>query len=84
MSEAKNFVQPAIPCFAGHYDHWSMLMKNLLRSKGVQSTKTQQKELKDLMVKDLKFEGNARVKRLTLKALKKDFEILEMKVDEHD
>ncbi|XP_062076032.1 uncharacterized protein LOC133780175 [Humulus lupulus] len=28
-----NFVQPAIPKFDGHYDHWSMLMENFLRSK---------------------------------------------------
>ncbi|GKE35563.1 retrovirus-related pol polyprotein from transposon TNT 1-94, partial [Tanacetum coccineum] len=25
------FVQPAIPKFDGHYDHWSMLMENFLR-----------------------------------------------------
>nr|CAN76821.1 hypothetical protein VITISV_017285 [Vitis vinifera] len=29
----ENFVQPAIPRFDGHYDHWSMLMENFLRSK---------------------------------------------------
>ena len=28
-----NFVQPTIPHFDGHYDHWSLLMENLLRSK---------------------------------------------------
>jgi hypothetical protein len=28
-----NFVQPAIPRFDGHDDHWAMLMENLLRSK---------------------------------------------------
>ncbi|RDX97172.1 hypothetical protein CR513_20080, partial [Mucuna pruriens] len=28
-----NFVQPAILRFDGHYDHWSMLMENFLRSK---------------------------------------------------
>ena len=28
-----NYVQPAIPRFDGHYDHWAMLMENLLRSK---------------------------------------------------
>ncbi|CAL0318234.1 unnamed protein product [Lupinus luteus] len=28
-----NIVQPAIPRFDGHYEHWSMLMENLLRSK---------------------------------------------------
>ena len=26
-------MQPAIPRFDGHYDHWSMLMENFLRSK---------------------------------------------------
>ena len=29
----KNLVQPAIPRFDGHYDHWIMLMENFLRSK---------------------------------------------------
>ncbi|KAG6530472.1 hypothetical protein ZIOFF_012711 [Zingiber officinale] len=33
MSSDNNFVQPAIPRFDGHYDHWSMLMENFLRSK---------------------------------------------------
>lgn len=27
------YVQPSIPKFDGHYDHWSMLMENFLRSK---------------------------------------------------
>ena len=30
---SENFVQPAIPHFDGHYDYWSMLMENFLRSK---------------------------------------------------
>jgi hypothetical protein len=33
MTESSNFVQPAIPKFDGYYEHWSMLMENLLRSK---------------------------------------------------
>lgn len=33
MKAENNFVQPAIPKFDGHYDHWSMLMDNFLRSK---------------------------------------------------
>jgi hypothetical protein len=37
MSEG-NFGHPAIPKFDGHYDHWSMLMENLLRSKEYWST----------------------------------------------
>jgi hypothetical protein len=32
MAES-SFLQPSIPKFDGHYDHWSMLMENLLRSK---------------------------------------------------
>jgi hypothetical protein len=31
--ESSSFIQPAIPKFDGFYDHWSMLMENLLRSK---------------------------------------------------
>ncbi|XP_071917233.1 uncharacterized protein [Coffea arabica] len=64
-----NFVQPAIPRFDGHYDHWSMLMENFLRSKeywqvvesGVAEPTTgeilsevQKMELEALKLKDLK------------------------------
>ncbi|CAL8148449.1 unnamed protein product [Prunus armeniaca] len=64
-----NYVQPAIPCFYGHYDHWSMLMENFLRSKecwtlaetgivepesGVVLTEIQQKKLDESKLKDLK------------------------------
>ena len=28
-----NFIQPSIPRFDGHFEHWSMLMENFLRSK---------------------------------------------------
>ncbi|CAL2238240.1 unnamed protein product [Prunus armeniaca] len=31
--EGNGFVQPTIPRFDGHYDHWSMLMEKFLRSK---------------------------------------------------
>ncbi|CAL8168036.1 unnamed protein product [Prunus armeniaca] len=62
MAAESNFVQPAIPKFDGHYDHWSMLMENFLRSKeywslvetgipaaveGVELTKAQQKSVAD-------------------------------------
>jgi hypothetical protein len=33
MAESSSFSKPAIPKFDGFYDHWSMLMENLLRSK---------------------------------------------------
>ncbi|KAH1096816.1 hypothetical protein J1N35_013737 [Gossypium stocksii] len=61
--------RPAIPCFDGHYDHWSMLMENFLRSKeywqviehgvitptnGERFTEAQPKDLKGLKLKDLK------------------------------
>ena len=69
MSEEKNYLQPAIPRFDGHYDHWSMLMENLLRSKGYWSlvetgfeeakpgavlSEARQKQLEELIIKDLK------------------------------
>ncbi|KAK5844196.1 hypothetical protein PVK06_000331 [Gossypium arboreum] len=65
----ENFVQPTIPRFDGHYDHWSMLMENFLRSKeywhvvesrvteseqGVVMIDTQKAELEALKLKDLK------------------------------
>lgn len=33
MTDSGNFAQLAIPKFDGFYDHWAMLMENLLRSK---------------------------------------------------
>lgn len=62
-----NFVQPAIPRFDGHYDHWAMLMENFLRSKEYQQlietgmptaaareTETQKQAREDAQLKDLK------------------------------
>ena len=69
MAAENNFVQPTIPKFDGHYDHWSMLMKNFLRSKeywslletgipvvaeGVELTEAQLKSIADQKLKDLK------------------------------
>ena len=31
--ESNGFMQQAIPFFDGHFDHWSMLMEKILRSK---------------------------------------------------
>jgi hypothetical protein len=69
MAAENNFVQPAIPKFDGHYDHWSMLMENFLHSKkywslveagipaaaeGVELTEAQKKSIADQKLKDLK------------------------------
>ena len=63
------FAQPTVPRFDGHYNHWSMLMENFLRSKeywqvveygvaepaeGVMLTNTQTAALEALKLKDLK------------------------------
>jgi len=127
---SENFVQPAIPRLDGHYDHWSMLMENLLRSKefwqvvadgvatpsdGVVLTDAQQKEYEVMKLKDLKaknylflaidrsiletilckdtfkeiwdsmekkYQGSSRVKRAQIQALRRDFEVLQMKEGE--
>ncbi|KAH0638960.1 hypothetical protein KY285_035546 [Solanum tuberosum] len=65
----KNFIHAAITRFNGHYDHWSMLMENFLRSKefwsvvsigmqepttGTVSSKTQNAEFDSLRLKDHK------------------------------
>ncbi|KAI9177224.1 hypothetical protein LWI28_012510 [Acer negundo] len=126
-----NFIQPSIPRFDGHYDRWSMLMENFLRSKEFWSlvetgyvepeaeaavTEAQRKRLEELKLKYLKvknylfqaidrtiletilekntskqiwdsmkrkYEGNVRVKRSILQALRKEFETLEMKTGEN-
>ncbi|XP_074298462.1 uncharacterized protein LOC141629343 [Silene latifolia] len=65
---SETYVQPSIPRFDGHYDHWSMLMENFLRSKefwdvvvsGVAEptnpvqTEAQKSQLEALKLKDLK------------------------------
>lgn len=65
MSEDKGLIQ--IPRFDGHYDHWSELMENLLRAKGLwnlvergynepavgtELSAAQQKQLDDIKMKD--------------------------------
>ena len=130
MASENNFVQPAIPRFDGHYDHWSMLMENFLRSKeywhlietgitaaaeGSDLSETQKKTCEDQKLKDLKaknylfqaidrsiletilkkdtvkdiwdslkqqYQGTSRVKRAQLQALRKEFEVLHMKIAE--
>jgi hypothetical protein len=69
MASKNNFVQPVIPRFNGHYDHWSMLMENFLRSKEywtlveigivgpaseIVLTEAQRQTLEDQRFKDLK------------------------------
>jgi len=69
MASENSFVQPAIPRFDGHYDHWSMLIENFLRSKeywdlietgitaaaeGSNFNEIQQKTYEDQKLKDLK------------------------------
>ncbi|KAF2301922.1 hypothetical protein GH714_030433 [Hevea brasiliensis] len=127
MSDDKTLTK--IPHFDGHYDHWSELMENLLRAKGLWSliengfeepkqetrlTEAQQAQLDDAKTKDhpvkhylfqaidtvfeqildrrtakivwdslkKKFGGNLKVKKSLLNALRREFEVLEMKRDE--
>ena len=120
----------SIPKFDGDYDHWSMLMENLLRSKewwhlidpgyvelGADAVENdaEKKARADLKLKDLKvknylfaaidksilktilkkdtsaqlwesmrkkYQGSKRVQRAQLQALRREFEILEMKEGE--
>ncbi|KAJ0509944.1 putative RNA-directed DNA polymerase [Helianthus annuus] len=67
--EASNFQVPSVPRFDGDYDHWSLVMETLLRSKelwvaieigfkepreGEQLTPTQRTNLEAMRIKDLK------------------------------
>ena len=69
MAGESSFVQASIPKFGGHYDHWSMLMENFLRSKeywdlvengipaaaaGAALSEAQRKGIEDAKLKDLK------------------------------
>lgn len=130
MTDSNKYVQPAIPKFDGHYDHWAKLMENFLRSKefwhlvehGIVDVSNKadasneeiklmdEQKLKDLKIKNYlyqaidreildtilnddtskniwdsmkqKFQGSTRVKRAQLQALRKDFELLQMKEEE--
>nr|GMD95651.1 Retrovirus-related Pol polyprotein from transposon TNT 1-94 [Ipomoea batatas] len=130
MATESSFVQPAVPKFDGHYDHWAMLMENFLRSKeywivveneipaaaeGGASSEAERKRIEGLKLTDLKaknylfqaldrsiletilkkdtakniwdsmkqkFQSATRVKNSHLQALRKEFEILEMKIGE--
>ncbi|KAG6475047.1 hypothetical protein ZIOFF_064264 [Zingiber officinale] len=69
MAFENNFVQPAIPRFDGHYDHWSMLMENFLRSKeywtvvisgvaeSIEGVALTDAQLKDLKAKNYLFQA---------------------------
>ncbi|GJS11893.1 retrovirus-related pol polyprotein from transposon TNT 1-94 [Tanacetum coccineum] len=83
MENSDKFVQPAIPKFDGHFDHWALLMKNFLRSKEMWSlvengvpeqtvanpTEPQRKAFEEAKLKDLK-------------ALRREYELLSMKEGE--
>ena len=125
ISKAEKFVPPAIPKFDGHYDHWSLLMENFLRSKEMwniveegitvaagTATDAQKKAVDDAILKDMKvknylfqaidreildtildkstskgiwvsmkqkYQGSTKVKRAMLQALRKEYEMLQMK-----
>lgn len=69
MATKGGFVQPSIPKFDGHYDHWCIVMENFLLLKeywviiehgismvegGVQPTNVQKKVINGAKLKDLK------------------------------
>lgn len=81
-------MQASIPRFDGHYDHWSMMMENFLRSKeiwslveegvpavirGPAASEGQRKTVEEAKLKDLK------VKNFLFKAI--DREIMETILD---
>ncbi|KAJ9565577.1 hypothetical protein OSB04_001543 [Centaurea solstitialis] len=88
-TSSDKFVQPMIPKFDGHYDHWSLLMENFLRSKEIRAlveegvpiptvgvaaaTEAQKKAFEEAKLKDL------RVKNFLFQAI--DREILETILD---
>ncbi|KDO41912.1 hypothetical protein CISIN_1g044058mg, partial [Citrus sinensis] len=87
LMASDNFVQPVIPCFDGHYDHWSMLMENFLRSKEywqvveygvaepaerVELDVARTKNLKGSQLKDLKAIDRSILKTILRKRTSKD------------
>ncbi|CAJ2635927.1 unnamed protein product [Trifolium pratense] len=128
MAEATKYNHTKVPKFDGYYEHWAMLMENLIRSKELWSliepgitvappdaTANQLQAIEALKLKDLKvknylfqsidrsimetilvrttskdiwdamkrkYQGSTKVKRAHLQALKREFEVLEMKDNE--
>ncbi|XP_048231264.1 uncharacterized protein LOC125370294 [Ricinus communis] len=130
MAEGNNSTIPSIPKFDGDYDHWCLIMENLLRSKEYWSvvqngfvvpeseealTAVEKKMLDEARLKDLKaknylfnsidktilkiitqketskqlwdsmktkYQGNARVQRAQLQTLRRNFELMDMKIGE--
>ncbi|XP_076934394.1 uncharacterized protein LOC143600652 [Bidens hawaiensis] len=89
--ETSHFQVTHVPKFDGDYDHWHMVMKNLIQSKEYWnsidktilktiSQKETSKKVLDAMKN--KYQGSARVKRAQLQMLRRDFETLEMKSGE--
>lgn len=78
-----SFAQPSIPRFDGDYEHWSLLMENLLRSKEhwcvieaeipSDDESINKKELEELRLKDLKAKNYlfAAIDKSTLKTITK-------------
>ncbi|CAJ2635130.1 unnamed protein product [Trifolium pratense] len=128
MAEETKYNHTKVPKFDGYYEHWAMLMENLIRSKELWSliepgitaappdaTAEQLQAIEALKLKDLKvknylfqsidrsimetilvrttskdiwdamkrkYQGSTKVKRAHLQALKREFEVLEMKENE--
>ncbi|XP_058782206.1 uncharacterized protein LOC131656520 [Vicia villosa] len=89
MTTSEKFVQPSIPKFDGHYDYWSMMMENFLRSKemlnlvdegilaaaigSASASEAQRKTVEEAKLKDLK------VKNFLFQAI--DKEVIETILD---
>ncbi|MCH80264.1 hypothetical protein A2U01_0001030 [Trifolium medium] len=101
MAENSHYLQPTVPKFDDYYEHWSMLMENLLRSKefwplienGVttapaNATTEQVRLANESKLNDLKeamkrkYQGTTKVKRAQFQAIRREFELLEMKESE--
>ena len=81
MKSSEQFMQASIPRFDGHYDHWSMMMENFLRSKelwnlveegvptvvqGTSTSESQKKIAEESKLKDL------RIKNFMFQAIDRD------------
>ena len=71
MASENSFVQPVIPRFNGHYDHWSMPIENFLCSKEywnlIETRITTTIEEKDLSESQKKVIDDQRLKDLKAK-----------------
>ncbi|GAA0172111.1 hypothetical protein LIER_43920 [Lithospermum erythrorhizon] len=79
MSDENSLIK--VPTFEGHYDHWSELMENILKAKGLWGMIERDHSTSKIIWESLKnkYSENEKVKKAIRNSLRREFEIAKMK-----